>query len=296
MGDCLTLRQAFPPVAHTLCGFGTVGVVLHGVIEASRYDLGDSQLVARANRQMRDEGVCVFPGFVSARAVHSLVRECDELAPLAHRSAPRRNPYLTTASGGASSEATVLYDSLEVLAYDQFPAASLLRGLYESDVLLDFVRRCLGLENLFRYADPFGALNVSIMRDGDVLDWHFDMTDFVVSLALQSSASGGDFENSPGIRDAGESAIASLLSGDRFSVRIEPMTAGTLMLFNGRRSMHRVSPIRGQIPRYVALLAYDTKPGTDSTDELKLSRYGRLPGERTLRRSYDHPTTNSAPS
>jgi len=24
-------------------------------------------------------------------------------------------------------------------------------------------------------------------------------------------------------------------------------------------------------------LAYDTKPGTDSTDELKLSRYGRLP-------------------
>jgi len=55
------------------------------------------------------------------------------------------------------------------------------------------------------------------------------------------------------------------------------MTPGTLMLFNGRRSMHRVSPVGGDVPRYVALLAYDTKPGTDSTDELKLSRYGRLP-------------------
>ena len=55
------------------------------------------------------------------------------------------------------------------------------------------------------------------------------------------------------------------------------MTPGTLMLFNGRRSMHRVSPVVGDVPRYVALLAYDTKPGTDSTDELKLSRYGRLP-------------------
>jgi len=115
------------------------------------------------------------------------------------------------------------------------------------------------------------------MRDGDVLDWHFDMTDFVVSIALQSSQVGGDFENAPLIRDAGESAIASLLEGDRSRVRVEPMTPGTLMLFNGRRSMHRVSPISGPTPRYVALLAYDTKPGTDSTDELKLSRYGRLP-------------------
>jgi len=51
------------------------------------------------------------------------------------------------------------------------------------------------------------------------------------------------------------------------------------MLFNGRRSMHRVSPIVGEVPRYVALLAYDTKLGTDSTDELKLSRYGRLPAK-----------------
>ena len=117
------------------------------------------------------------------------------------------------------------------------------------------------------------------MRDGDVLDWHFDMTDFVVSIALQSSSSGGDFENAARIRDDGDRAIAELLAGNRARVRVEPMSAGTLMLFNGRRSMHRVSPIVGEVPRYVALLAYDTKPGTDSTDELKLSRYGRLPAK-----------------
>jgi hypothetical protein len=205
-----------------------------------------------------------------------MVDECNRLAPLAHRSAPKRNPYLTQASGDGTATA-VLYDSLEVLAYDHFPNSSVLRHLYESDKLLEFIRACLGVEKLYRYADPFGALNVSIMRHGDVLDWHFDMTDFVVSIALQSSTSGGDFENASRIRDAGEHAIAELLAGDRTRVRVEPMSAGTLMLFNGRRSMHRVSPIVGEVPRYVALLAYDTKPGTDSTDELKLSRYGRLP-------------------
>jgi hypothetical protein len=247
-------------------------------VNAERYQLSDSALIARANEQMQNEGVCVLPQFITASAVRAMVSECDTLAPLAHRSAPRRNPYLTKASSaGDGTAATVLHDSLEVLAYDHFPASSVLRQLYESEALLEFIRACLGVEQLYRYADPFGALNVSIMRDGDVLDWHFDMTDFVVSIALQSSSHGGDFENASRIRDAGEDAIADLLSGDRRRVRVEPMSAGTLMLFNGRRSMHRVSPIVGRVPRYVALLAYDTKPGTDSTDELKLSRYGRLP-------------------
>ena len=57
------------------------------------------------------------------------------------------------------------------------------------------------------------------------------------------------------------------------------MTPGTLMLFEGRRSIHRVSPIRGARARHVALLAYDTRPGTDSSPLLKRVRYGRLPGE-----------------
>ena len=241
-----------------------------------RYLLDDESLISAARHQMNTEGVCVLPEFLASAAVRDMVAECDVLAPLAHRSAPRRNPYLTRATG-TNTAAAVLYDSLEVLAYDQFPPTSTLRALYESDDLLHFIRRCLGLDVLHRYADPFGALNVSVMRDGDVLDWHFDMTDFVVSIALQSSQAGGDFENAPLIRDAGEHAIAALLEGDRARVRVEPMTPGTLMLFNGRRSMHRVSPISGPTPRYVALLAYDTKPGTDSTDELKLSRYGRLP-------------------
>jgi hypothetical protein len=49
------------------------------------------------------------------------------------------------------------------------------------------------------------------------------------------------------------------------------------MLFEGRHSMHRVTPIAGGVARLVALLAYDTRPDTDSSELLKLVRYGRLP-------------------
>jgi hypothetical protein len=53
------------------------------------------------------------------------------------------------------------------------------------------------------------------------------------------------------------------------------MTPGTLMVFEGRRSLHRVTPIAGDRPRYVALFGYDTKPDTMSSDLLKQIRYGR---------------------
>ncbi len=53
------------------------------------------------------------------------------------------------------------------------------------------------------------------------------------------------------------------------------MTPGTLLIFEGRRSIHRVSPIAGPTARLVGLLAFDTKPGTVSTDLLRMNRCGR---------------------
>jgi hypothetical protein len=227
--------------------------------------------------------VCVLPDFLTPDAVKVLRQQSDALAPQAFRSASRATPYLGPADESfpvGHPRNTITQSSVEVVAYDQFANDDGLRALYEWDPLLDFIRECLGLTQLFRYADPFGALNLAVMRDGDLLGWHFDMTDFVVSIAIQSSVSGGHFENAKQIRNAEQpnyATIQKVLSGQSpESVRTEPMTPGTLMLFNGRWSMHRVTPIEGEVPRYVALLAYDTKPGTDSTDTLKMSRYGRL--------------------
>ena len=53
------------------------------------------------------------------------------------------------------------------------------------------------------------------------------------------------------------------------------MTPGTLLIFEGRHSLHRVSPLTGSRLRHVGLLAYDTKPGTMGSDLLRMDRYGR---------------------
>lgn len=259
-------------------------MLVDSLIDSGRYDLHDDASTSEYHERFRRDGVCVLPGFLGDDAVEVLRRECDRLAPVAYRSSTTASPYLAPIDESfpeGHPRRTVSASSVEVVAYDLFPADSPLRRLYESNSLLDFVRRCLGLDVLHRYADPFGALNLAIMREGDRLGWHFDMTDFVVSIAIQSSESGGDFENAKQIRSARDerySDVADVLDDERTDlVRTEPMTPGTLMLFDGRWSMHRVTEIRGPRPRYVALLAYDTEPGTDSSETLKLSRYGRLP-------------------
>ncbi len=245
-------------------------------LAAARAEIGHHQAA------LRERGVSVLPGFVGPEAAARMVEECDALAAQAYHQDVQGTPYLEAPADGWPSEHPRVRwsrSSVHTLGYDQLPAGSLVRDLFEWDDLLVFLGEVLGRAPLYRYADPIGALNVAVMSEGDELGWHYDQTDFVVSLAIQSSEAGGDFENVAHLRsddDERYDDVARILAGEaRDRVVVEPMTPGTLMLFEGRRSLHRVTPVRGSRPRYVALLGYDTKPDTHSSDLLRLVRYGR---------------------
>jgi hypothetical protein len=259
-------------------------------IDLARYPLLDPaaertrRVVEEAERDLARAGMAVLPGFLAAGGLPALAAECDALARLGHFSEVQGTPYIDVpdlAQPEGHPRRTPGRSALSAVAYDRFPATSHLRALYEWDPLMEFVRLLLGRARLYRYADPLGALNLAVMREGDELAWHFDQTDFVVSVAIQSSQLGGEFECAPLIRSPNDErydAVARVLRGEEQPITV-PMTPGTLMLFEGRRSIHRVTRVGGARPRYVALLAYDTKPGTDSSELLKRVRYGRLPGE-----------------
>jgi hypothetical protein len=257
-------------------------------IAADRYPITDPDAIGtviQAGRQgLARDGVAILEGFLTDAAVAEICEECRELEAVAHHSVTFGSPYLELPDPEAPPghpRGWEVRSSLGAVAYDLIPTESPLRALYESDDVLEFVRLLLDRPALYRYADPLGALNIAVMSDGDELGWHFDQTDFVVSLALQSSTAGGEFVSATRIRtetDPCYDAVAGVLrTGSGPGVVSLPMRPGTLMLFEGRHSMHRVTPVTGPRPRYVALLAYDTRPDTDSSDLLKLVRYGRLP-------------------
>jgi hypothetical protein len=279
--------MAAPPLALRRSHFET-DPMTDELVDIDRYPVADvdsaeaRKVIACHAEQLRERGVSVLPGFVRPEAVATMVEECDALADQSHHQDTQGTPYLELPSDDwptGHPRVTWARSSVHTIGYDQFPTSSTMRQLYEWDDLLLFVGRILGREPLYRYADPIGALNLAVMVEGDELGWHYDQTDFVVSLAVQSSERGGDFENVARLRSAEDEHyddVARILQGEeRHRVVVEPMEPGTLMLFEGRYSLHQVTPIEGERPRYVGLFGYDTKPDTMSSELLKLIRYGR---------------------
>jgi hypothetical protein len=239
------------------------------------------RVVSQARQQLRDGGAAELEGFVSPTGVGALVLDANDLAARAHASGGQGTAYLEFPDFSLPADHPRLHFAdyaVRAVAYDITPLDSPLRLLYEWDPMKDLIEAVLDRGPIYRYADPFGALNLAVMGEGDQLQWHFDQTDFVVSLAIQSAEGGGDFEVAPRIRSARDEQyddVAAVLSGDRTRVDTLSMRPGTLLVFEGRYSLHRVSPIEGSRWRHVGLLAYDTEPGTIGSDLLRADRYGR---------------------
>ncbi|WP_094673596.1 hypothetical protein [Hydrocoleum sp. CS-953] len=249
-----------------------------------------TQLNSERIQKLRDDarsslahtGVFILPNFLTPTATQSIVSEANKLLPQAHHMESVSSVYTSYQSKDQSSLSDTLQmlmrTSLHAIAYDQFLESSFLKELYEWEQLMNFIAIILGKDQIYRYKDELGALNLSIMYPGDELAWHFDEVDFAVSISLQSSESGGEFECAPLIRSGdGEeyNSIADILLDKSEQVTTVPMISGTLMLFEGRSSLHRVTRVTGSTPRIVALLGYDTKPNTVTSKQLRMARYGR---------------------
>jgi hypothetical protein len=271
---------------------GSTSIALEDMVDLERYPIlapGSprmQEVLGWARAQMQASGACEVPGFLTTSGLEAVIADARQLAPIAYRSEGYGTAYLEMPDTSLPEDHPRRYfakAAVGVIAYDMFPRSSPLRRLYEWDPMMEFIGAVLQRGKLFRYADPLGALNLAVMNDGDELQWHFDMTDFVVSLAIQDAEEGGDFLVAPHVRSAVDERyddVQAVLAGSNTGVVRLPMTPGTLLIFAGRYSVHKVSPIQGPIPRFVGLLAYDTKPGTCSTELLRLARYGRVEPHR----------------
>ena len=239
-------------------------------------------VVERLRHDLATNGVVILDGFVTPEAVARIAADADVRLVDAHLEDVWGTAYLGLPDESfpeGHPRRTAVHSRTHVLAYDLVPASCPARQLFEWDALAAFLGEMIDRGPLYRMDDPLGALNLTVMDEGHVQGWHYDSTDFVVSIAVRASDAGGDFECVADQRSTGDERyeqVAEVLAGtagDR--VAVYPMTPGTLMVFEGRNALHRVSPVVGDVSRVVALFGYATTPGTSSSDLLKLVRYGR---------------------
>ena len=147
-----------------------------------------------AGRRAGLEGVDLGPD------PHGLLRAGREQAPADH---PRARTVRSAKHG---------------IAYDYIPAGAPLRRLYESDDLSRFIALVLDKPVLYRSADPLDALQITTFWPGDELGWHFDRSEFSVTVMYQPAGSGGDFVYAPGLRsddDPNYDGVQRMLAGER---------------------------------------------------------------------------------
>jgi len=257
------------------------------LIDIDRYPIDDLDsaagraLIDRCRRDLAAAGASQLDGFLSVDAVEHLTREALALSDVGVRKEGTHNVYFEDIDPALPEDdprRIMERSSQSTVAYDLIPADAGIRALYEWEPLLQFVGTALDKHPFYRNADPLGALNLVYYQDGDELGWHFDRAEFVVTLMLQPAASGGDFEYIPNLRNEHEEnypAVQRLLQGDMADVIHLPSTAGTLAFFRGRHSIHRVTPIEGDVLRTNAVLSFADKPGTRLNELTQQLFYGR---------------------
>lgn len=267
---------------------GTQSWPLEAAVDSARYPITDldcpsgRSLVESSRAQLADSGACVLEGFLRADAARQALDAVSGLLGDAFYCEKRHNPYLDPqdpAFPGDHPRNRPQVSDVGALADDQIPHDTLLQRLYRWPTLRAFLAAVLQVPELHPYADPLGSLNLNVFRPGQQLGWHFDNADWAVTLMLQPAEAGGVYEYAPWTRDGSNQnyeAIAAILDGGRAPVRELAMDIGALVLFRGRQSLHRVTPVKGDRPRLVAVLSYDTQPGVMLTEHNRRLFFGRV--------------------
>jgi hypothetical protein len=257
-----------------------------GVVDLRRYPINDPAgpgyraLVQACRDQLRDSGVALLAGFLTPAAVSGMLALASQLVPRAWASDQSHTVYFEPADDAAGPDhprALLQHSAKKAIAFDLIPSGAPIRRLYESDDLTGFIAAVLGKQVLYRSADPLDALEIAIFDDGDELGWHFDNSEFSVTVMYQQSEAGGHFDYCPWLRDEHHDnypGVQEILHGGSDGVRL-PASPGTLAVFRGQHALHRVTPVSGPLPRINSVLTYGERPGMKLNQLTQELFYGR---------------------
>lgn len=267
-------------------------MALDQVVDTARYPLSELEsaegkaVVSRARRELLTLGCTVLKDFIRPSLRDVLRQECAAIAPRAHFDVETVNVYNIAVDSALPEDhpgRRTFQRGNAFVARDRIPAGSLISRLYSDQVFQRFIADCFRLPQLHELADPLSGLVLNVVEPGMEHPWHFDTNEFTVSMLTQEAKAGGVFEYCPNIRSAHDESFDDVRDvldgrGGRMTRRL-PLQPGDLQLFKGRYSLHRVSPVQGEVARHSAIFAYSERPGVIGSVARTRQLFGRvLPG------------------
>ena len=260
---------------------------MHDILDLERYPLHRpgtaewSALVERCKADLAQAGMFNLEGLVKPDALTKTVAEIrpvmDTLSFVHKRS---HNIYFRKEIPelAADHPALVKVDTINhTVCADQISQSTIM-WIYEWSPFIMFLAACMDRQALYPMRDVLARVNVMAYRDGETLNWHFDRSEFTTTLLLQAPEQGGDFVYRTDLRtedNPNYDGVAKLLRGQDPDVKTLEVSAGTLNVFRGKNTAHKVSTIRGKLERLIAVFSYFDRPGVVFSKEDQMGFYGR---------------------
>lgn len=262
---------------------------IYDFIDLDRYPINNlagqagQRLVAETRAALEQDGSCSLAGFVHQSVIADMAAEASTLKHLAYPGPAEVSPYFFNYDLGKGAQIANDHPlkrkgrrNLSQVAADLILDHHILSRLYYSSVLTNFLAKVLG-QPVYRNRDKYQSLNISMMNAGGCQQWHFDSGPMVTTLLLQAPEAGGVFEYVPDLRcDESENfeQVQQVLDGDLERVKHIKPEAGSLSLFRGHYSMHRVTEVTGSRTRIQAILGFSTSPDLQGNLDSSILHYG----------------------
>jgi hypothetical protein len=238
-------------------------------------------LVKKCQADLAADGMFNLEGFVKNDALSKAVAELKPVIDtLSFVHTRRHNIYFKKEIPGLAADhpALTMTETINhTVCYDQIPN-SIPAWIYEWPPFIVFLAATMKIDKLFPMRDALARINVMAYRDGEQLNWHFDRSEFTTTLLLQAPEEGGDFVYRSNLRsenDQNYDGVAKLLRGADDQVKTLKLSAGTLNVFRGKNTAHKVSTIKGSRERIIAVFSYFDRPGVVFSKEDQIGFYGR---------------------
>ena len=255
---------------------------INSIINLINHPINDIKYINKCNSLIKKNSLLVLENFLSDKSLKNILNEAKELEDKAFYCEQQHTILLSKQSDSFGEKDLLnrlMTSDKGCVPHDLINQKSDLNTLYNSDFFKSFIRNVLNLDNIFPYADNLSSINLNYYQKGQQLGWHFDNASFAITLMIQSSTLGGEFEYITEGRDSNANYIDKSLITNVINGKNKPnlldVSEGTLILFYGRNYLHRVTPVQSETPRILITLNYNEENHIELSENARLTFFGR---------------------
>ena len=230
---------------------------------------------------LESEGILIFNSFINRKGLINLQKEASDLKYLSYKSSSEYNVYVSEYDNSFPDDSPrnrIMSTSKKCVPNDLIPGDSILQTLYNSKAIRSFFMDLLNKKELFPYSDPLSSININYYDKGDALGWHFDNSDFTITLLIKNCEKGGIYEffNDMRYKDGKEdyNFVEKILDKKVSGTKVDSFE-GDLMIFKGNKSIHQVTAVeKGE--RILVTFNYNEAEGIPLSEESRKTFFGRI--------------------